>query len=520
MFARIKCAGLFGVQGFFAETEADCGNGIPGFYLTGALSQETKEGQYRVSTAIKNSGIRQKPQKITVNISPAFRRKEGTAFDLSILMAVLCAQDLLPPEEYPLIADGFLNKYAFLGELGLDGGLKGVRGVLPMADMLKKSGMEGIVVPMENAGEAMLVPGLQVIGQRTVAGLLRFLRTGEREPYTKESSKSLHGEEGCVDFSDIRGQRYLKRAAEIAVSGRHNLLLSGAAGSGKTMIARRIPTIMPELTREEQIELSKIYSICGLLPPGEALVKKRPFRAPHHVSSAAALIGGGSCVRPGEVSLASKGVLFLDELPLYRRETIEALREPLEERRVLLTRLKGVYEFPADFALVAACNNCPCGFYPDTERCRCTKAQIRMYQGRLSRPILERIDICAEALPIRFEDLKDKAASECSAEIRKRVERVYGIQRMRFRNIPGRLYNSEMTAGETEQFCRLSSETETFLREVFIKMGFSARTFHKVLRVARTIADMEGMEEIETRHISEAAALRSFENRLWGGAGA
>ena len=519
MFAKIKCAGLFGVHGFLAETEADSGSGIPGLYLTGALSQETREAQYRVSTAAKNSGIPLKPEKVTVNLSPASRRKEGTAFDLSILMAVLRAQGVLVEKNYPAAGEALFQTHAFLGELGLDGGLKPVRGILPMADALREAGIKALVVPRENAEEALLVPGLAVLPAASIRELLGFFQA-ERFPYAGRPPEPVSEEPaGGPDFSEIRGQSYLKRAAEIAVSGRHNILFSGAAGSGKTMIAKRMAGIMPPLSRKEQIELTKVYSACGLLEAKLPLIKNRPFRAPHHGSSAAALLGGGNPVRPGELSLASKGILFLDELPLFRREVIEALREPLEERKVVLTRLRGVYEFPADCMIAAACNNCPCGFFPDRERCRCTPAQIRMYQGRLSRPILERIDICAEARPVRFSDIRGEGQEESSETIRARVEAVCQRQRFRFRQEERIRYNSEMTPKELDRFCRLGGEQERFIRQVFEKKGLSARTFHKVLRVARTIADMEEAAEIKTAHLAEAVQLRSFEDRLWGGAG-
>lgn len=519
MFAKINCAGLFGVQGFHAEAEADSSAGLPGFYLTGALSQETKEAQYRVSTAIRNSGIRMSPRKVTVNLAPASKRKEGTAFDLAVAMAVLLSGEAVQRTEFPALTEDFLVKTAFLGELGLDGRLKPVLGVLPMVDALQKAGMEAVIVPKENAAEAALVPGITVYGAESLSALLSSFRDLRPELLQAASEEAAGAEylEADVDFSDVRGQTYLRRAAEIAVSGRHNLLLSGAAGSGKTMIAKRIPTIMPELSRKEQIELSKLYSICGLLPQDHPLMRKRPFRAPHHASTTASLLGGGNTVRPGEVSLASKGVLFLDELPLFRREAIEALREPLEERRVVITRLKGIYEFPADFCLVAACNNCPCGFYPDLSRCRCTQAQIRMYQGHLSRPILERIDICAEARPVSFEEIGRGERGECSERIRARVKTVYEIQRRRFADCARTRWNSEMTPSELERFCSLSEEAERFMRTVFAAKGLSVRTYHKVLRVARTIADMAGSKNLKIPHLSEAVGLRSFEDRLWGG---
>lgn len=520
MFAKIKSAGLFGVHGFLTETEADSGTGLPGVYLTGALSPETREAQFRVFTAAKNSGIRLKPQKVTINIAPASRRKEGTGFDLSILMAVLLSQEMLPEKEYPIVTEEFLRTYAFLGELGLDGSLKPVRGVLPMADALHHAGIQGLVVPKANEREAALVLGLQVVSANSIAELLHKLRgerlCGVRGEEPREDPEETFG----VDFSEVRGQLFLKRAAEIAVSGRHNILFSGAAGSGKTMIAKRIPSIMPGLSRAEEIELSKLYSICGLLPAQEPLIRMRPFRAPHHGSTAAAILGGGNPVRPGEISLASKGVLFLDELPLFKREALEALREPMEAHKIIVTRVSGSYEFPAEFMLVAACNNCPCGFYPDRTRCRCTNAQLRLYQGRLSRPLMERFDLIVQALPVGYEALRgagERETGESSAVIRKRVEAAVKRQQARFCNAEKTRWNGEMTSAETEAYCVLSDESEAFLKEIYRKRGLSARTLGRVLRVARTISDMAGAEEIETVHLAEAVSLRAFEYGLWGG---
>lgn len=519
MFAKIKTAGLFGVQGFPAEAEADYQKiGLPGFYLTGALSAETKEAQFRVMTALRNSGVQLQAAKITVNIAPASRRKEGTAYDLAILTAVLRAAGVLTAAEFPAVSGEFFETHAFLGEVGLDGSIKPVKGVLPMTDALKAAGLSGVVVPRENAAEACLVPGLSVFSAKSVAGLLKAFREGTLAEASEMPAYGGEAEETeKLDFSDVRGQAYLKRAAEIAVSGRHNILFSGTAGSGKTMIAKRLSTIMPRLSREEEIELTRIYSICGMLPEKHPLITKRPFRAPHHASSVPALLGGGNPVRPGEVSLASKGILFLDELPLFKREVIEALREPLEEKRIIVTRMRGVYEFPADFSLAAAMNNCPCGFYPDLSRCHCTRAQIRLYQGRLSKPIVERIDICAEALPVSFEALEAEGHEETSAEIRARVERVYEIQKARFADAERTRCNGEMTPAEVKRFCRLGKEETAFIRAVFRKKGLSARTYHKVLKVARTIADMDGEKDIRIRHLSEAVALRSFEERMFGG---
>lgn len=556
MFAKIKTAGFFGIQGFMAEAEADAAPGIPQFNLTGALSGETKEAQYRVWNAIKNSGISIRPQKITVNLSPASVRKEGTAYDLAIAMALLCAAGELPSEA--------LLGCAFLGEVGLSGELKPVRGILPLALTARDAGLSCLIVPEENAREAGLANGIRSIGTAGIGMLYHALREAlssgardeklwamvqERIDSQKEKTSIFvpgRGEAFEPDFSEVRGQVYLRRAAEIAASGRHNLLFCGPAGTGKTMIARRMPGILPPLLQEEKIELSKLYSICGMLSEACPLVEKRPFRAPHHSISTAAFAGGGKAVLPGELSLASGGILFLDELPLFRREVLESMRQPMEEQQITVTRLRGSCVYPADFQLVAAQNNCPCGYFPDRSRCRCTRAEIRAYLGRLSRPVLERIDICAEAMPLSFEEIsgaslsqlgleerhaamKDKRSAnkkaanmragekpESSAVIRQRVMQVHEIQKQRFRDIPGLHFNSRMGLSEISRFCVLGREETLFLQDVFRKKEVSGRTYHKILKVARTIADMEGKEKIQVVHLMEAISFRGMEDRLFG----
>ena len=517
MFARIRTAGLKGLDGFMVDVEADVQNGLPGFYLTGALSTETKEAQFRVMNALRNSGVHMEPKKITVNFSPASERKEGTAYDLPIAAAILAALGGMDCTR--------LERTALFGETGLDGSLKSVRGALPLAFTLRENGIERIIVPADNAAEASLAEGIEVIGCRNfreVAELLWRITEGMpgdcrgQDPGTGSIQDCGEEEEPSysVDFSEVRGQEYLKRAAEIAVCGRHYLLFSGPAGTGKTMIARRMPTIMPRLSREENIEISKIYSICGLLPDGQPLLSKRPFRSPHHGISEAAFAGGGSQVMPGEMSLASGGILFLDELPLFQRNTLEMLRQPMEDRKITVTRMKGSYTYPADFLLVGAMNNCACGFYPD-KRCTCTRAQIKAYMGRLSKPLLERIDICAEARPVGYGELSGKAASETSAEIRKRVEEVTMIQAERFRKTEGVRHNGQMGIREIGVFCTLGREEQEFMREVFQTRALSGRTYHKILKVSRTIADMEGSDRIRTEHLTEAVELRSIEDSLY-----
>lgn len=620
MFAKIKSAGFFGIQGFLVEAEADASSGIPQFHLTGALATETREAQYRVWNAIKNSGIQLKPQKITVNLSPASVRKEGTGYDLAIAIALLCAAGELP--------SGMLSACAFLGELGLDGAIKPVRGMLPLALTVRDAGLKALVVPAENVREASLLKELKVIGAADIGSLFHTLRSlafaGEKYgDLWLAAAKELNGrvvseKPGAVsqahtqsnmpDFSEVRGQAYLRRAAEIAASGRHNLLLSGPAGTGKTMIARRMAGILPPLLPEEKLEISKLYSVSGLLSDVCPLLETRPFRTPHHSITAAAFTGGGQSVMPGELSLASGGILFLDELPLFSRTVLESLREPMEEQKITVTRLRGSCTYPADFQLVAAQNNCPCGYFPDRARCKCTRSEIRAYLGRLSRPVIERIDICAEAMPLSFEELSGAAYAaadreegsvllarmrprpgvgrtaernqncqkmqvrtaafaaqaeahsempaeqrtenaakkaeheagklllepaqrtahsrpvswtagredpESSATIRQRVIRVHEIQKERFQSVPGILYNSRMGLKELSRFCVLGREEQSFLREVFQKKQLSGRTYHKILKVARTIADMENEERIRTEHLIEAVSFRSIEERLF-----
>ena len=521
MFAKIKTAGLKGLDGFMVDVEADVQNGLPGIYLTGALSPETKEAQYRVMNALRNSGFRMEPRKITVNFSPASERKEGTGYDLPIAAAILAAQGA--------VSSGKLERTALVGETGLDGSLKKIRGVLPLAFFLRENGIERIIVPSENAAEASLAAGVDVIGcsdLREAVDVLWQILQGEIPEHSAACGRScsVYGstEEDApdypVDFSEVRGQDYLKRAAEIAVSGRHNILFSGPAGTGKTMIARRMPTIMPRLSREENIEISKIYSICGLLPGERPLLSKRPFRSPHHGISEAAFAGGGSRAMPGEMSLASGGILFLDELPLFRRDTLEMLRQPMEDRKITVTRMKGSCTYPADFLLAGAMNNCACGFYPG-KRCTCSKAQIKAYMGRLSKPLLERIDICAEARPVSYGELSGKEASETSARIRGRVEEVTAIQKARFQDCGNIRYNSQMGIREIGRFCVLGREEQDFMRETFQAKSLSGRTYHKILKVARTIADMDGSDVIRTEHLAEAVELRSIEDSLFAPAG-
>lgn len=509
MYSKVYSVGIMGVEGVPIVVEADVSDGLPGVTMVGYLSAEVREAQDRVRTALRNSGFRLPAKKITINLSPAGIRKEGTAFDLPIAVAILAASGILESEG--------LEDCVISGELGLDGSIKPVRGALSIAEAAKRSGKTCCFLPLRNIEEAFTITGLNIAGVRHLKELVQKLQNPASRIFTMREEGSFEELKANydVDFSEVEGQLFLRRATEVAVAGMHNILYVGPAGTGKTMVARRIPTIMPPLSPEETLELSKIYSVCGLLSSKEPLIVRRPFRSPHHTVSPQALLGGGRTPKPGEVSLASRGVLFLDELPEFQRSAIEALRQPLEERKITISRIFGSYEFPADFMLVAAMNPCPCGNYPDRKKCRCSKLQVSRYLGKISKPLLDRIDICAEAGPVTCEELLEKRGGEASAPIRERVERAHRIQRERFCE-EGIFFNSAMKGSHIEKYCSLRENEKNFLKQIYTCLGLSARGYEKLLKVARTIADLEGCQQIEKRHLAEAAGLRSIEGKYWG----
>ncbi len=510
VFQRVNCLYLQGMKAMRISVEADVSDGLPMFNLVGFLSGEVREAQDRVRTAIRNIGLTLAPKRITVNLSPADIRKEGTCFDLAIAVAVLAA--------HGYIKTGDLGDTAFLGELGLDGSVRGIPGALALASCAEENGITRLVVPRENMREAAMISGIKVTGVSDLNEVVSILNRGIDNAETANGLSDPESFElNCydVDFSEVNGQRVLRRASEVAVAGMHNLLMIGPAGSGKTMVAKRLPTIMPKLEFSECIEISKVYSICHMLSEDEPLVKIRPFRAPHHTVSPQALTGGGAKPKPGEISLATGGILFLDELAEMNSATLETLRQPLEERQITVTRVQGTVTYPANFELVTAMNPCKCGYYPEA-RCTCTPNERRKYLKKISRPLLDRIDICVEAEAVTYTDVAGEHKNESSADIRKRVEEARDIQRKRFADSEGILCNAQMQSGQVKKFCVLGTEENRFMAEAFEELKLSARTYEKILKVARTAADLDNAEDINIKHLSEAIMYAKVKERYWG----
>ncbi len=512
MFSRIYSAGTSGIEGQIVSVEVDSHDGLPGIVMVGYLSSEVREAQERVRTAIRNSGFRIPPKKTVINLSPASIRKAGTSYDLAIALAVLAALGEVNLESY--------QDCLFVGELGLDGRIKPIRGILPIILTAKEKGFHQCFLPRENLLEGQAGGCIRIATPASLEECVQWLRCPEKRKMIQTDTADLFMKNSdcrneTKDFSEVNGQLVLRRGSEIAAAGRHNLLMIGEAGVGKTMIAQRIPTIMPPMTKEEIIEVSKIYSVCGLLPSGQTLITRRPFRNPHHTISPQALVGGGLNPKPGELSLASEGILFLDELPEFSSKSIEILRQPLEEKSVTISRVHGTYVFPARILLVAAMNPCPCGFWPDRNRCRCSQGQIQHYLGKISKPVLDRFDITAEAAPVSYEELRYSQKNECSQKIRSRVESARERQAKRFKG-QTISYNSEMSGKELERYCKISNKEEKFLEAVYRKKRLSARGIHKILKVARTIADLNEQEVIGHEALCEAIGYRSLETKYWG----
>ncbi len=520
MYSRILSGALHGVSAYLVSIEVDIANGLPAFLMVGSLSTEVRESRERVTVALKNVGLNLPPKRITVNLSPADRKKDGTAFDLPIAVGVLEAMGMIP--------GGGAEETLFLGELGLDGELKKAKGVLPVIQAAAEAGIRQCIVPRSNAREAAVVPGMTVREAGNILDILQYLTAGaeERRHILKVVSVDReglfgtgeHGRRGQghpPDFSEVTGQECARRAAEIAAAGFHHLLMVGPPGAGKSMIAKRIPGILPPLTLEESLEVTSVVSVAGLMEEGQALVTQRPFRSPHHTISQAALIGGSVVPRPGMISLAHRGVLFLDELPEFQRVALDALRQPIEDRSVNIARVSGNVTYPSDFMLVCAMNPCPCGYYPDTNRCKCSRTQIGKYMGKVSGPILDRIDLCVELQSVDYSSLKMGKKGESSGDIRCRVERARQVQKQRFQGTAYR-FNGDIEAAVIDRYCILGGEEQRCMERLYTSLQLSARAYHRILRVARTIADLDGAEQIRTEHLMEAAFYRpSLE--YWGG---
>ncbi|NJD04151.1 MAG: YifB family Mg chelatase-like AAA ATPase [Ruminiclostridium sp.] len=509
MFSKLKSCGLLGIDGFTVEVEADISNGIPVFDIVGLADAAIRESKERVRSAIKNSGMDFPVRRITMNLAPANLKKVGSSFDLAIALSILAATGQ--------VQSTVMEQCMFIGELSLDGEIRPVHGVLPIAVCAMQSGIEKLVLPEENAQEAAVVRGLSILPVKTLSDAVRHFNSEIKLECLKEGVETVleNRIRHLEDFADVKGQESVKRALEVAASGAHNCFLVGAPGCGKTMLARRMPAILPEMTFDEALEVTKIHSIAGTLPAGTALMTSRPFRSPHHTISDIGLVGGGSIPKPGEISLAHYGVLFLDELPEFSKKSLEVLRQPLEDGVITISRINACLTYPAKTTLICAANPCKCGRFLDPSgQCTCTPKQIKQYLCKLSGPLLDRMDIHIEVASVKYKELDNAQQGDTSEVIRNRVDRARKIQLERYKDI--KIYsNSQLQPVMIAKFCRLDEKGKEILKNAFEKLGLSARAHSRILKVSRTIADMDGSENIKPVHLAEAIQYRSLDRKIW-----